>query len=217
MRPICKIGECFTPTDDANAVSRRSRLIGWLVGATIVAVFVPMAQADFDDGLAAYEQGDYATAFKEFKTLAEQGNADGQYKLGMMYSNGDGVPHDAKKAEKWIRSAAEQGSAAAQNHLGVMYHQGQGARLPQDHKEAASWYRKAAEQGNALGQSNLGEMYAYGRGVPQHYILAHMWLNLAAAQGIERARKERDIVAEKMTHEQIAEAQELAREWKPKE
>ena len=208
---------CVTPPDDSIVVIKRNKLIWLLVGCWLAAAIVPVAQADLATGIAAYEQGDYDTAFKEFKTLAEQGNADGQYKLGVMYSNGDGVPHDAKKAEKWIRNAAEHGSAAAQNHLGVMYHHGEGARVRQDYKEAASWYRKAAEQGNALGQYNLGEMYSYGRGVPQHYILAHMWLNLAAAQGNERARKERDIVAERMTHEQIAEAQELAREWKPKE
>jgi len=213
----CKIGVCVTPPDDSIVVIKRNKLIWLLVGCWLAAAFVPVAQADFATGIAAYEQGDYDTAFKEFKTLAEQGNADGQYKLGVMYSNGDGVLHDAKKAEKWIRNAAEHGSAAAQNHLGVMYHHGEGAHVRQDYKEAASWYRKAAEQGNALGQSNLGEMYSYGWGVPQHYILAHMWLNLAAAQGNERARKERDIVAERMTHEQIAEAQELAREWKPKE
>ena len=74
----------------------------------------------------------------------------------------------------------------------------------------------AAEQGDAHGQSNLGLSYAKGEGVPQDYILAHMWFNLAAAQGNANAIKGRDMVAGAMTPAQIAEAQRLAREWKPK-
>ncbi len=56
-------------------------------------------------------------------------------------------------------------------------------------------------------------MYGAGRGVPQDYISAHMWLNLAAATGGENARKAREVVAARMTREQIAEAQARAREW----
>ena len=69
----------------------------------------------------------------------------------------------------------------------------------------------------AVAQFSLGVMYSKGRGVPQDYVQAHMWVNLAAAQGIEDARELRDILAELMTPAQIAEAQRLAREWKPKQ
>jgi hypothetical protein len=62
----------------------------------------------------------------------------------------------------------------------------------------------------------MGEMYRDGHGVPQDFILAHMWLNLATAQGNPEAEKMRDELAERMTPSQIAEAQRLAREWKPK-
>ena len=58
-------------------------------------------------------------------------------------------------------------------------------------------------------------MYALGLGVPQDYVHAHMWISLAAAQGDADAVNNRDIVAAKMTPDQIAEAQKLAREWKP--
>ena len=64
-------------------------------------------------------------------------------------------------------------------------------------------------------RSKLGLMYEQGKGVPQDYVLAYMWLNLSAAQGQETAVKVRDIVAGKMTPEQLAEAQRLARDWKP--
>jgi len=113
---------------------------------------------------------------------------------------------------------AEQGDAVAQYNLGLMYKQGKG--VPQDYKEAVRWYRVAAEQGDATAQYNLGGMYHEGQGVPQNYIQAHMWYNLAASsttgEDRERAAKARDRTAEKMTSEQIAEAQRLAREWKPK-
>ena len=69
----------------------------------------------------------------------------------------------------------------------------------------------------AVAQFSLGVMYSKGRGVPQDYVQAHMWDNLAAAQDIEDARKGRDKLAEHMTPAQIAEAQRLAREWKPKQ
>jgi hypothetical protein len=75
------------------------------------------------------------------------------------------------------------------------------------------WYRLAAEQGHVYAQSNLGVMYRHGYGVPQDYVLAHMWANLAAAQGNEEAVEGRDLVARRMTPAQIAKAQRMAREW----
>ncbi len=82
------------------------------------------------------------------------------------------------------------------------------------------WFRKAAEQGYADAQSFLGIMYMDGRGVPQDDVRAHMWLNLAASKlsGEDRDNvgEGRDILAKKMSREEIAEAQRLAREWKPK-
>ena len=99
-----------------------------------------------------------------------------------------------------------------------MYNEGQG--VPQDYAEAANWYRRAAEQGDAPPQFLLGLMYEKGRGVPQDFIQAHMWLNLAASRSSGETRDEaakiRDFLAARMTPDQIAEAQRLAREWKPK-
>ena len=95
--------------------------------------------------------------------------------------------------------------------------------MPQNSAEAAKWYRKSADQGEATGQHNLASMYYYGQGVPQNYVQAYKWLNLAAAGNTVaateyrgKALKNRDIIAKKMTPAQIAEAQILAREWKPK-
>jgi TPR repeat protein len=77
--------------------------------------------ADFDAGGEAYERGDYATAMREWRPLAEAGDAKSQDAIGMMYSNGFGVSEDDAEAVKWLRLAAEQGHAGAQGKLGAMY------------------------------------------------------------------------------------------------
>jgi hypothetical protein len=174
-------------------------------------VWPALVQADFQAGKDAYDQGDYATAFKEMRPLAEQGDAAAQFNLGILYDNGYGVPQDDQEAVRWWRLAAGQGNAAAQFNLGVMYEQGQG--VPQDVAEAVRWYRLAAVQGHATAQFNLGILYGKGQGVLQDYIQAHMWASLAAAQNQERATKLRAALANDMTPEQIAEAQRLAGEW----
>jgi TPR repeat protein len=92
-----------------------------------------------------------------------------------------------------------------------MYARGRG--VAQDEQQAVTWYHKAAEQGDADAQYNLGIRYADGKGVTQDYIEAHMWFSLASAGGEERAIKNRAIVEEKMTREQIAEARLRASAW----
>ena len=86
-----------------------------------------------------------------------------------------------------------------------------------DYATALKEWRPLAEQGDALAQYNLGVMYFMGQGVPQDVVQAHLWLNLAAAQGNELAPHYRDILAMSMTRTQLADAQRLAREWRAKE
>lgn len=179
-----------------------------------------MAWAGWNEGVAAYNQGDYATTYREFLPLAQQGNSQAQVRLGSMYHFGRAVPQDYAEAMKWYRKAVNQGDALGQTAIGVMYHDGHG--VPQDYTEAAQWFRKAADPGDTFGQVLLGGMYYKGNGVPQDYVQAHLWFNLAASRlppgdDQETAAKERDRVAEKMTPAQIAEAQGLARQWKQKQ
>jgi len=94
-----------------------------------------------------------------------------------------------------------------------MYELGQGVK--QDYVEAVRWYGLAADQGVATAQAALGFMYEAGRGVPQNYVLAHLWFDLSAARGFQRAAELRDLLVDHMTPAQLAEAQKLAREWKP--
>ncbi len=172
------------------------------------------ARAGIDEGLAAYERGDYATALQEWAPLANQGDAEAQYFLGHMYAEGQGVPRQYGKAAVWIRQAAEQGNGYGQFALGYLYDKGTG--VAQDDAEAARWYRKSAEQGITVAQNNLGSMYEHGRGVPQDYVRAYLWYDLSVSlPGADRSRAVRNLdeIARKMTPAEIAEAQRLALEW----
>lgn len=111
----------------------------------------------------AYQQGDYATARQYWSQSAEQGNADAQVKLAMLYQKGQGVEANYEKAAELYRLAAVQGNGEAQNNLAILYENGQG--VPQDSKEAFYWYQLAAIQGNASAQNKLGQIYESGQGV----------------------------------------------------
>ncbi len=194
-------------------MTRQKITIGFVVVALFVGSFTVHA-ADFSAGLDALDRGDYATALRIFRQLADQGDAFAQTNLGIMYEEGQGVTQDYETAVRWYRKAADQGSALAQTNLGLMYSKGQS--VAQDYAATVRWYRKAADQGYAYAQYNLGFMYEKGHGVTQDNVQAHMWYSLAAARGNKIARNKRDLLATKMTPDQIAEAQKLAREWKPK-
>jgi TPR repeat protein len=122
--------------------------------------------------------------------------------------------HDYATAFRLFRSLAEQGDVTAQTRLGDMYEQGQS--VPQDYALAVLWYRRAADQGFKVAQWFVGTYYQTGYGVQQDYVQAHMWYNLSATQGWGAAVFARAALEREMTQAQIAEAQKLAREWKPK-
>ena len=105
--------------------------------------------ADFQKGAAAAQRGDYATALREWKPFAKQGDDSAQYNLGLMYRNGKGVPQNHKTAVKWYRLAAEQGYASAQGNLGYMYAFGDG--VLKDYVRAHMWGNLSASNGNEKG------------------------------------------------------------------
>ena len=112
-------------------------------------VSLPSWSADFDKGLAAYKRGDYATAIREWRPLAEQENACAQFNLGVMYERGEEVVQDYGQAAQWYRRAAGQGYAMAQNNLGVMY--GLGDSVLQNYVTAHRWGNIARANGNESG------------------------------------------------------------------
>lgn len=123
------------------------KIFGWVVLAGIA--LVAPSYADLQTGYDAYGRGDYATALKELRPLAEGGNAEAQLTLGLMYKMGQGVPQDYVKAAEWMHRSAKQGQSAAQGFLGVMYAGGQG--VPQDYVKAHAYFAVAGAQGQTDG------------------------------------------------------------------
>jgi len=120
------------------------------------------------------------------------------------------MPTDYRAAFEEFARFAEQGDTGAQFNLGVMY--GLGLGVAQDYLMAMDWYEKAALNGNAQAQCNLAWMYGTGRGVPQDFVRALAWYSVSAASGQDTARRNRDILNDRMTPNQIEQAQNMARE-----
>ena len=111
---------------------------------------------------------------------------------------------------KTLIEQAKQGDVKSQIEVGLLYFRGQG--VERDYQEAVKWYTKSAEQGYADAQFQLGQMYSSGEGVIEDYIEAYKWYLLAGMNGEEVADVKRTL-QDKMTPEQIAQAQKLAKEF----
>ncbi|MDK4687702.1 tetratricopeptide repeat protein [Kingella negevensis] len=129
-----------------------------------------------ETGLAAYLNGDFATALAEWTKLAEEGNAQAFHNLAILYQNGEGVEQSDEKAIEWCEKAAEAGVINAQTHLGFL--------LLQDGQpeKAATWFTQSAEEGDVDAQFQLGMMYHMGEGVAQDNEEAADWFEAAALQ-----------------------------------
>ena len=127
-----------------NRLIRRG-IVALALLATLPGIPVAAGQT-FDEAVAAYGRGDYATAVRGFLVHAEQGDASAQFNLGVMYANGRGVLKDEAEAVRWSRLAAEQGHADAQFNLGVMHAKGEG--VLKDSVLAHMWSNIAGANGN---------------------------------------------------------------------
>jgi uncharacterized protein len=155
---------------------RKVPVVPTLLSFAALIAAVP-ALADFQAGLDAYKKGDYVTAAKEWRPLAEEGSAAAQLNIGLLYLDGHGVP--------------------------------------QDYGEAVMWLRRSAEQDNTEAQHDLGALYGAGLGVKRDYVQAYKWMNICAAKGNGGCVTQRDLIAKKLKHGQIAEAQRLASQFQP--
>lgn len=189
------------------------------LGATLIATIafpaesLPQAKVDpFDAGIAAYQANDLPLAFQKFHEAAEQGHADSQFNLALMYEQGIGVGKDEKEAVVWYGKSAAQGNAAAQFNLGVMYENGRGTNV--DFANANQWYRRASVQGDALAIGNLGMLYVRGDGVKQNKVAGVALLLLSAVrdQSPENHAKQNLATPRGLTAEMIATAQKLSSE-----
>ena len=107
-------------------------------------------------GYQSYLKGDYSAAYEEWLPLAELGDVEAQFNLGVMYDQGAGVDRSLEKAADWYRKAAEQGFIDAQTNMGIMYFDGQG--VPRDHNEASRWFQLAAGQGDTEASAYLAKL-----------------------------------------------------------
>jgi len=170
------------------------------------------AGSDLESVKRAYEQKDYAAAFKGATALAEKGNADAQVLLGKMYLRGRGVLTDPDTALKWFKAAAAQGNADGEFLVGSMY------LLPHSNvAEGLKWVRLAADQGNQDAQLLLGKTYMDGLPeLPRDPVQGEMWLRLAARDNLQFYDAQLAAAEKEMSPEQIAKGKALAESWKPK-
>src|SRR5258706_13979882 len=131
----------------------------------------PVAAGPFEDAVDAHRRGDYLTALRLIRPLANDGDAVAQYNLGLTYMTGQGVQQDYAMAAIWFRKAAEQGYAFAQSNLGVLYRDGRGVQP--DSTEAGKWLRKPGDQGERMGQNSRGLPRAAAKGATQAPQRAH--------------------------------------------
>jgi hypothetical protein len=117
----------------------------------------------------------------EYELKAEQGDANAQYNMALLYQAGKSVPKDPEMAEMWYARAAVQGDVRAQYKLARMYYDGQG--VPQNYGAALKWFTKAAEYGHAHAQHTLGLMFYKGQGVSMDKNTANKWWKRASRQG----------------------------------
>ncbi len=166
---------------------------------------------DYETGFEAYEVGEYATALAEWQPLAEEGDANSQYGLGLLYGNGFGVAMDDALALRWYGLAAQQGHAGAQCNLGVIHMNGWG--VPMNETVASRMYLMAAEQGVTEAQIALGVIYAADYSPLYNKEEAYKWFSIADRLGDLNAAPKRDDLARKFTADEAIEADGIVNIW----
>lgn len=140
--------------------------------------------ADLAAGVTAFERKDYRTALLELEPLADQGIAPAEHYLGLMLSNGWGLPKDGPRAAKLIRQSAEKGFSKAQAVLGFAHLTGTWLTgVERSDEESFRWFLRAAQQGDTGAQHQVGLRYETGWAVKQDHAEALKWFRLAADNG----------------------------------
>jgi TPR repeat protein len=175
------------------------------------------APADRTPTSAAGDPFNEPATDKKTEPVIETGPSDAlaQAALGLdFYFGRNGRPRDLAAAAKWLQRAADGGSRAAQHDLSVMYAHGEG--LQPDPTEGARWCRIAAERGDRRSQFRMSHLYLHGQGVDQDAVEALYWAELAARQGHKGALAKRDVLAARMTAQQIADVRHRAENFQRK-
>ena len=163
--------------------------------------------AEFMQGVAAYNEGNFAKAAVEFMIAAEKGDIRAQLNLGLLYDQGQGVEQDYAQAAMWYTRAANGGDAMAQTNLAAMYFEGLG--VAQDDDKAAQWYQKAAQAGNPIAQYNLGVLFGEGIGLEADPVQSYVWLEIADQNGAIVTKEERALLSKQLDKGQLEAARIL--------
>jgi TPR repeat protein len=182
-----------------------------LLAATPLFLATTAWSADFDKGLDAYNSNDYSTALTEWQALADAGDANGQYGLGMLYANGFGVELNDEQALSNYGLAAGQGHAEAQYQLGVMHQNGWG--VPMNEEEAAKMFEQAAEQGHIDAQLGLAQIYSADYSPLYDKAAAYKWYSIATNLGSMNAAVEREDLAKKLTADEVIDIDGAVNSW----
>jgi len=159
------------------------RALASIAAACVVLLVAGQARADFADGLAAYDGGDYYAAYLAWLPLARTGDGDARAAIADLYLS-----------ELLVQPAGANERRRIQN-------------------SAAWWYREAARCGHVVAQLNLGELYSTGTGVARDPVEAYMWLGLAARAGNRWAADYQQRIAPEMTPAQRREAVARLESW----
>lgn len=182
-----------------------------ILAVTLLLLSSAIWAGTFKAGWDAYSSTDYATALSEWQELADAGDPDACYGMGLLYGNGFGVDMNDDLALKYYGVAAAAGHAEAQYNLGVMYQNGWG--VPVDEEEGMKWYRLAADQGVVGAQLALGRVYALDFSEGYDPVEAYKWFALAAKFGDIDAKAKLEFLASRMDATQIAEAEGQVDAW----
>jgi hypothetical protein len=155
---------------------------------------------------------------------ANAGDAAAQVALGEHYAQAAATDHDKtqmvgdyQQELAWYRKAADQNDISGEMHIAALYRDGGGKTIPRDMEQAAAWYRRAADQGDPTAQATLGVLYSFGQGVPQDYVEAYFWLDLAASvsgPNQEKYAANRQMVGQHLTTDQVSDVQDRVAAWK---
>lgn len=182
-----------------------------LLAVSLLVLSSTGAAGDFKKGWNAYNSADYGAALTEWQALADAGDVNASYGMGLLYGNGFGVDMNDELALKYYGFAAENGHAEAQFNLAVMHQNGWG--VPQSDETANKWYALAAEQGITAAQTAIGRFYALDFLDSYDPVTAYMWFSIAEKLGDVDALGKREFISTRMTPEQLAEADTRISKW----
>ncbi len=175
----------------------------------IAAIAMPSA-AGWAEVREAFEQGDAVRLVAALQPLAENGDAEAQFNLGILYDTGQGVRQDYQEAARWYQMAGDQGHPTALYNLGLLYFEGKG--VERDRTVALALYRHSAQNGDSDAFSSIGYMYLYGLGVDEDPVEALAYFLIAAERGSSHGARNRDRVLGDLDTNDFAFARQRSRD-----